>query len=141
MIEYRDSLEGIRPSHLGGFFDGWPNPPSAHTHLRLLHASDVVLLAWDNRAQRVVGFITALTDGVLAAYIPLLEVLPAYQRQGIGSELVRRLLEQLKDIYMIDLLCDSSVQPFYARLGLRPATGMMQRNYDHQSGLPEPSPV
>lgn len=137
MIEYRDSLEGIQPFHLNGFFDGWPNPPNPPTHLRMLHASDIVLLAWDSQAQRVVGFITALTDGVLAAYIPLLEVLPAYQGQGIGSELVRRLLERLKDVYMIDLLCDEVVQPFYARLGLRPASGMMQRNYDNQSGKAE----
>ena len=137
MIEYRDSLEGIQPSHLSGFFDGWPDPPTPQTYLRLLHASDIVLLAWDGQARRVVGFITALTDGVLAAYIPLLEVLPAYQGQGIGSELVRRLLERLKDVYMIDLLCDEAVQPFYARLGLRPASGMMQRNYDNQSGKAE----
>lgn len=134
MIEYRDSLDGIQPGHLTGFFDGWPNPPSPQTHLRLLYASDLVLLAWDHRAQRVVGFITALNDGVLAAYIPLLEVLPVYQGQGIGSELVRRLLERLKDVYMIDLLCDEAMQPFYARLGLRPAVGMMQRNYERQSG-------
>ena len=59
------------------------------------------------------------------------------QGQGIGSELVRRLLERLKDVYMIDLLCDEAVQPFYARLGLRPASGMMQRNYDNQSGKAE----
>lgn len=136
MIEYRDTLDGIQPQHLNGFFVGWPNPPSAYTHLRMLHASDIVLLAWDSQARAVVGFITALTDDVLAAYIPLLEVLPAYQGQGIGSELVRRLLDRLKDVYMIDLLCDEAVQPFYARLGLLPAAGMMQRNYDRQSGKP-----
>jgi hypothetical protein len=28
---------------------------------------------------RVIGFITAVTDKVLSAYIPLLEVLPAYR--------------------------------------------------------------
>jgi hypothetical protein len=26
------------------------------------------------------------------------------------------------------------VQPFYARLGMRPATGMMVRHYDRQAG-------
>ena len=40
------------------------------------------MLARDD-AGRVVGFVTAISDGVLSAYIPLLEVLPEYQ--GAGS--------------------------------------------------------
>lgn len=72
--------------------------------------------------------------GVLSAYIPLLEVLPAYRGRGIGRELVRRLLEGLRGRYMVDLLCDPALQPFYARVGMRPATGMMVRNYARQSG-------
>lgn len=134
MIAYRTTLEGIQPRHVRGFFDGWPNPPDPETHLRLLHSSDLILLAWDEEASAVVGFITAITDGVLCAYIPLLEVLPAYQGQGIGSELARRMIQRLRDLYMIDLLCDPDVQPFYARLGMSPANGMLLRNYDRQSG-------
>ncbi len=82
----------------------------------------------------MVGYITALSDGVLFAYISSLEVLPPWQGHGIGSELVRRLLARLQDLYAIDLLCDADVQPFYARLGLRPAGGMLIRNYTRQSG-------
>ncbi len=33
------------------------------------------------------------------------------------------------------MLCDPDLQPFYARLGLRPATGMLLRNYDRQAGV------
>ena len=43
---------------------------------------------------------------------------PTHQGQGIGSELVRRMLDTLKAIYMIDLICDPDVQPFYERLGM-----------------------
>lgn len=82
----------------------------------------------------VVGFITAITDHVLSAYIPLLEVLPSYQGQGIGLELVQRMLEKLNSIYMVDLLCDPDLQPFYARAGMQPASGMLVRNYHQQSG-------
>ena len=88
----------------------------------------------DSVTGQVVGFINAISDGVLTAYIPLLEVLPAYQGQGIGATLVTRLLARLDHLYMVDLLCDADVQPFYARLGMRPATGMMVRHYDRQSG-------
>jgi ribosomal protein S18 acetylase RimI-like enzyme len=138
-IRYTCTTEGVTPQQLDGFFEGWPNPPSPEAHLRLLEGSDHVVLAVDGDRGRVVGFITAISDGVLSAHIPLLEVLPAYRGAGIGSELVRRMLAQLQDLYAIDLICDTDVQPFYARLGMRPAPAMMVRNYERQSGS-SPSP-
>jgi len=133
MISYTVSVTGITAEQLGGFFVGWPDPPSPETHLRLLVNSDHFVLALDDTIGRVVGFVTAVSDGVLAAYIPLLEVLPAYQGQGIGSELVRRLLEKLRGLYAIDLICDPELQPFYERFGMKPYTGMILRNYEGQS--------
>jgi len=133
VITYTTSLDGITPAHLrGGFFVGWPNPPSPETHVRILQGSAYVVLAFDGA--NVVGFITAISDGVLAAYIPLLEVLSPYEGQGIGTELVRRMFDQLQHIYVIDLICDADVQPFYDRLGMTRHTGMIKRNYDRQSG-------
>jgi ribosomal protein S18 acetylase RimI-like enzyme len=132
-IAYTNSLDGVTADHLrGGFFDGWGNPPTPETHLRILRGSAHVVLAKDG--DHVIGFITAISDGVLAAYIPLLEVLPAYKNQGIGTELVTRMLDQLRGIYAIDLICDANVQPFYERLGMMRYTGMIKRNYDRQSG-------
>jgi len=81
-----------------------------------------------------VGFITAITDHVSCAYVPHLEVVPDHQGNGIGSELVRRMVELLDGLYMVDLLCDPDVQPFYERSGFRRATGMCLRNYDYQAG-------
>jgi ribosomal protein S18 acetylase RimI-like enzyme len=134
MINYIDTIAGIAAEHVQGFFIGWSNPPSPATHLRILAGSYAILLARDDATGAVVGFITAISDGVSCAYIPHLEVLPAYQGLGIGSELMRRMLERLRQIYMIDLICDSDVQPFYTRLGMQPYTGMIVRNYDQQSG-------
>lgn len=136
MIHYTSSLDGITPEHLTGFFVdwGWPDYPEPEVHLRLLQQSDEVVLAIDSEDERVVGYITAISDGVLSAYIPLLEVLQPWQGQGIGSELVRRMLERLQHLYMIDLICDDDVVPFYERHGMRKTTGMMVRNYDRQAG-------
>lgn len=129
MIAYTDSLEGVEPRHLEGFFAGWPSPPSPERHVELLRGSAAVVLARDG--ERVVGFVTAISDGVLSAAIPLLEVLPEYQGRGIGSELVRRLLAALDGLYMIDLSCDAELEPFYARLGFRTLErGMGIRNYE-----------
>jgi ribosomal protein S18 acetylase RimI-like enzyme len=55
---------------------------------------------------------------MLSAYIPLLEVLPDFQGRGIGKELTRRLLGALDGLYMVDVVCDEDVAPFYAALGL-----------------------
>ena len=134
-IRYQSDLQGITPERLEGFFAGWPNPPSPATHLRLLTGSAYVELAVATATGQVVGFINAISDGLLMAYIPLLEVLPDYQGQGIGAALVARLLVRLEHFYAIDLLCDVDVQSFYARLGMHPATGMMVRHYERQSGI------
>jgi ribosomal protein S18 acetylase RimI-like enzyme len=71
---------------------------------------------------------------VLSAYIPFLEVLPEYQNQGIGKELVNRMLKELDEIYMVDLICDKDLQPFYEKVGMLKAAGMIVRNYEMQSG-------
>lgn len=134
IITYTDSLAEVTIDHLrGGFFVGWPNPPSPTTHYRILHNSAAIVLARIEDGT-VVGFITAVSDDVSCAYIPHLEVLPAYQGQGIGTELVRQMLAKLRHLYMIDLVCDPELQPFYERAGMRKVTGMLVRNYDRQAG-------
>ena len=134
MITYTESVDGVTPESLTGFFVGWPKPPSTETHLKILRQSANIVLAIDDSDSRVVGFINAVSDGVMSAYIPLLEVLPEYKHRGIGTELVRRLMARLDNLYMIDLTCDPELQPFYQRFGLTPYTGMMRRNFDRQSG-------
>ena len=127
-VHYLDSPDGLRPGQLDGFFEGWPHPPDAEEHLEILRGSDLVVLAQDAKTERIVGFITAITDGHLAAYIPLLEVIRPCRGHGIGSHLVRRMMERLDGTYMIDLVCDEDVQPFYQQLGWTPYTAMIIRN-------------
>jgi GNAT superfamily N-acetyltransferase len=132
MIRYTTETADLRAEQLrGGFFVGWPDPPSPEAHLRILQGSARVVLAYDD--DQVVGFVTAVSDGVCSAYLPLLEVLPGWQRRGIGAELVRRMLAELEHLYMVDLCCDPGLVPFYERLGLRPAHAMIRRLYDRQS--------
>ena len=45
----------------------------------------------------MIGIGTAVSDGVLAAYLPLLDVLPEFQQRGIGSTLAQRLLVRRGD--------------------------------------------
>jgi ribosomal protein S18 acetylase RimI-like enzyme len=127
VIRYTDSLAGLEPAHIQGFFVGWQHPFPPEEHLRMLAGNNRVELAIDDESGRVVGFVAALTDGVQGAFITLLEVLPDYQSQGIGQQLMERMLEQLSDIQTIELMCDTDLVPFYQRFGMKPTTGMVLR--------------
>jgi GNAT superfamily N-acetyltransferase len=96
-------------------------------HLRLLSGSDYVVLAIDVESGQVIGFVTALTDGVLGGFIPLLEVLPTYQGRGIGQALMTRILDRLGHVPNVFLLCNPDVVPFYERFGMKPIGGMALR--------------
>ena len=125
MIEFRTSVEGLRPDQLDGFFVGWPSPPSPERHLALLRGSTHAVVAMDG--DRVVGFVTVLSDGVVMASIPLLEVLPGHQGRGIGRELVEAAVSLVDGLYQVQLCCDDDVRPFYEGLGFQRVNGMVRR--------------
>jgi ribosomal protein S18 acetylase RimI-like enzyme len=137
VIVYVDDVSGLAPDQLrGGFFEGWPAAPSAELHLEHLRGAEVAIVAIDAPgddsldAAPVVGFVTAIGDGVLTAFVPLLEVLPAYRGRGIGTELMRRILDRLGERYSIDLVADADAVPFYERLGGTAGTAVLWRNRD-----------
>ncbi|WP_291424014.1 GNAT family N-acetyltransferase [Deinococcus sp.] len=132
-LQYQNHLGGIQPTQLEGFFVNWPDPPSAATLRRILENSYAYVLAVAPGGQ-VVGFVNAISDGVLSAYIPLLEVRPEWQSQGIGSALVQHLLAGLSGLYMIDTSCDDDLVAFYQRFGMSRGNALFLRNYAAQSG-------
>jgi ribosomal protein S18 acetylase RimI-like enzyme len=127
-IRFTEDLQHLRPADLTGFREGWPVPPSPERYLRALQGSELAILAVDEGTGRVVGFVTAVGDGALAAFIPFLEVLPAYRGRGIGSALARRVIERLRDRYSIDLVCDDELVTFYERLGFVQLRAMSRRD-------------
>ncbi|WP_339096339.1 hypothetical protein WDJ50_03325 [Deinococcus sp. VB142] len=66
-ITYRTTLDGIGPQQLTGFFDGWPNPPTPDNLYRILGRAYAFALAVNEEGE-VVGFINAISDGILTAY-------------------------------------------------------------------------
>ena len=130
---YDTDVDRLVAADLDGFFVGWPDPPSPGRRLDILRAAHRTVIARD-ASGRVVGFVTAITDGVFAASITLLEVLPDAQHAGIGSELARRVLADLDGCYMVDLTCDADVAPFYERLGATALTAMAWRRYARIDG-------
>jgi ribosomal protein S18 acetylase RimI-like enzyme len=129
VIRYEDDPSTIRVGQLrGGFFEGWAVAPTPDLHLAHLRGSEVAICAIDGETNEVVGFVTAIGDGVLTAFLPLLEVLPAYRGSGIATELVKRVLARLQDRYSVDLVCDPELVPFYEKLGGQASTALVWRN-------------
>lgn len=135
MIRYTEDLARLREEMLQGFFVGWPRRPSPGQHLAVLRASYRSVVAIDDAHDRVAGFVTMVSDGLLTAFIPWLEVLPGYQGQGIGSELMRRILEGTERFYSVDLVCDAALVPYYERFGMAGASSALLR---HPAALENP---
>jgi len=127
MITYKSSLEGIEPTMLQGFFVGWRQSLTEAQHFTILQNSSHIVLALED--DKVVGFINALSDRVHFAFIPMLEVLPEYQNNGIGRELTNRMLGQLAGLTCIDLTCDKDMQGYYEQFGMFKSHGMVIRKY------------
>lgn len=119
---------------LNGFFEGWQKFPSPEKHFELLQNSSYIVIAVDEEANEVAGFINAVSDKVLSAYIPFLEVKPEYRGKGIGTELFKRMMEKLKIFYMVDIVCDESLNKFYEKAGMKKYNAMIIRNYEKQKG-------
>ncbi|MCE1245221.1 MAG: GNAT family N-acetyltransferase [Firmicutes bacterium] len=135
MIIFTDDIRSVSIEKLDGFFIGWPNPPSREVFLKLLDGSDYAVVAIDESNDNVVGFITCISDNILTAYIPLLEVLPEYQNQGIGAKLMRMVFEKYHHLYKVDLCCDLEMQEYYSRFEMIKIHGMSRIKYQHQSGF------
>ena len=127
-IRYTDDIAALTPERLKGFFVDWPTAPSPQQHLAVLRGSYRAIVAIDEATDEVVGFINMISDGVLTAFIPWLEVLPSHQARGIGGELVTRILAGTEHFYSVDLLCDAPLQEYYKKFGMLPVPGMTVRH-------------
>lgn len=125
-MEIRDGVDHV--PDVNNFFVGWTKRPPQEIFEKILTNSSVTVTAVESG--KIIGFATALTDGALAAYISLIEVLPEYQGKGVGSAMMKRIMERLGDIYMIDTVCDENLVGFYEKFGMKPGIAMMKRNYE-----------
>lgn len=72
--------------------------------------------------EKLVGIIRAVGDGCSIVFIQDILVLPGYQRRGIGTGLVRAVLERYAHVYQIALVTDDTeaTAAFYKSLGFTP---------------------
>lgn len=70
---------------------------------------------------KLVGILRAVGDGASVVFLQDLIVLPEFQRHGIGSQLMRKVMEKYADVYQLQLLTEASEKniAFYEFLGLK----------------------
>ena len=97
---------------------GWTN----YTHQpqmleKSLSHSLAIYLALDGEA--IVGLVRLGGDGFSSVFVQDLIVLPSYQRQGIGSALMKEALRDFKDAYQVQLATEQTEKnlEFYRSLG------------------------
>ena len=97
---------------------GWTN----YTHQpemleQSLAHSLAIYLAHDG--EEIVGLVRLVGDGFSSVFVQDLIVLPSYQHQGIGSDLMKEALADYKDAYQIQLATEQTEKTlgFYRSLG------------------------
>lgn len=79
----------------------------------------VILGAYEG--EKLLGILRAVGDGVTIVFVQDLLVLPEYQRKGIGSALLRTLLDRYAQVRQVELATDNDPKTiaFYKTLGFR----------------------
>lgn len=97
---------------------GWTNYTRSPAILEQSYRHSLCALgAYEDDA--LIGIIRAVGDGYSSLLIQDLIVLPAYQRKGVGTRLVRALMDAYPHVYQVQLLTDNTekTRAFYRSLG------------------------
>ena len=126
MIKYKIN-DKIKTGELDPFFQDWKSPPTLITQRRLLKGSDLVITA--RKGGKLVGFLTAISDKTMIAFISLVEVLKPHQGKGIGKRLMELAIAHFKGYYQIVLITDAEKGAFYKKLGFAEIYGMQIQDF------------
>ena len=109
------SIDDVLPLYQAVGWTNYTNQPQM-LEQSLAH-SLATYLARDG--EEIVGVVRLVGDGFSSVFVQDLIVLPSYQRQGIGSNLMKQALADYKDAYQIQLATEQTEKNlgFYRSLG------------------------
>ncbi len=99
---------------------GWTAYTDAPDALRRGFAGSLLTLA-AYEGKTLAGLVRAVGDGATVVLVQDLLVFPQYQRRGIGTALMRAVMERFADVRQLQLMTDDTEKTlaFYRSLGLR----------------------
>lgn len=90
----------------------------------MIEGANLVVTAWDG--PRLVGIARSLSDFAYCTYLSDIAVDAAYQRRGIGRELIARTRE-LSGRATVLLFAAPAAVDYYPRIGFEPGSGWLIR--------------
>lgn len=101
---------------------GWTNYTDNPEMLKRAYEGSLYVIG-AYHGEKLVGIIRAVGDGASIVFIQDILVLPEYQRQGIGTALLKAILEKYSHVYQTELMTDNTEKTigFYKSLGFKPA--------------------
>lgn len=109
---------------------GWVNYTNNPLMLKESFANSLKILgAYDN--EKLLGVIRVVGDGHSVVFIQDILIYPEYQRKGIGTALLKRVLQDYKYVYQKHLLTENTEKTiqFYKSLGFTMDTDMECRAF------------
>ena len=109
---------------------GWTNYTNHPEMLKNAYAHSLKILgAYEN--EKLIGIIRVVGDDYSVIFIQDLLVSPEYQRQGIGTALLKQILQDYEHVYQTHLLTENTekIIRFYQSLGFTMDTDMECRAF------------
>ena len=109
------SIDDVLPLYQAVGWTNYTNQPQMLA--QALSHSLATYLARDG--EKIVGLVRLVGDGFSSVFVQDLIVLPSYQRQGIGSSMMKQALADYKDAYQVQLATEQTEKNlgFYRSLG------------------------
>ncbi len=93
----------------------WSSARKPKQLVSAIHHSHSVVTAW--LSDELIGLANAISDGHLVVYYPHVLVDPQHHRQGIGRQMMSRLMERYRGFHQHAVLADKDTVGFYERCG------------------------
>jgi predicted N-acetyltransferase YhbS len=133
-LVWTDDLSGIDWHQLEALYRAAPLGDKSAADLRLVFENSrfrVFAKEFAKEAGALVGAGRVLADGCDCAYLCDIAVLPSHQGQGLGKEIVARLMQLSASHRKIILYAVPGKEPFYEAFGFRRMTTAMA-NFENQ---------
>lgn len=97
---------------------GWSNYYNNPNMVKKAFENSLFIFGLYNEDE-LIGFIRGVGDAHSIIYIQDIIIHPLYQRKGLGSQLINRVLDEYKEVYQIVLSTDNQEKTisFYTSLG------------------------
>ena len=119
-IKYSNQIPNAEELYRLYDFDGWNDflkLPKEDLH-RAMIQSWLIISAYDE--DRLIGPGRVISDGVINGYICGLIVHPDYRRKGIGTEIMRKLVEECQKANIhIELFSEHHNASYYEKVGFK----------------------